>query len=286
MAISKITTNALNDSAITTDKIAAGAVATVDIADTAVTTAKTGFSSETSAISVPSGTTGQRPASPVTGMIRFNTTVAVLEQYATDGWVGIEPAPTISSITLPGSQTAVTDGDTVTINGTSFKAGATVKFIASGGTQYTSPTVTRVSSAQLTAVITTSIAEGTYQLVVNNPSGLGATFDNAFSVDGLPVFTTSSGSLGSVNMGSSFSSTIAATEDSAAITSFAISSGALPSGITLNTSSGVISGTPASVESDTTSSFTVRATDSENQTATRDFTITVLYASVNALLLG
>jgi hypothetical protein len=40
-------------------------------------------------------------------------------------------------------------------------------------------------------------------------------------------------------------------------------------------SSGVISGTPADISNDTVYSFTVRATDAENQTSNRSFTMTV-----------
>jgi hypothetical protein len=238
------------------------------------------------AITPPSGSTAARPASPVVGMIRYNTDNAVLEQYTVDGWVGIEPAPTISSVTLPGTQTAVQDGDTITIVGTGFKAGCTVKFVASGGTQYTSAVVTRNTSSNVTATITTGIPEGSYQLVVNNPSGLGATFDNAFTVDGLPIFTTASGSLGSVQMGNAFSATVAATEDSAAITAFTLASGSLPPGITLNGSTGVISGTAQSVDADTTYSFAIQARDVENQTANRNFSITVLWAQLSSLRFG
>jgi len=307
MAISKITTGSIEDGtlstadladgAVTTAKIAAGAVATVDIADGAVTTAKidSGYTTSittnpqfqgTASLKVPSGTTAERPGSPSVGMIRYNTTVGVLEQYTADGWVGIEPAPTISSVALPNSQTAVFDGDVITITGTGFKAGCTVKFVSSGGTQYTSPVVTRISSTSVTATITTSIPEGSYQLVVNNPSGLGATLDSAFTVDGLPAFTTASGSLGTVQMGTLYSFSIAATEDSAAITSFSITSGSLPAGGSLNSSTGVISGTAPDVEASTTYSFTVTATDSENQTVSRNFSITVNYQQIYSLRTG
>ena len=287
MAISKIKTGSIED----------GTIITADIADNAVTTAKidSGYTTSittnpqfqgTESLKVPTGTTAQRPASPVVGQLRYNTTVPVLEQYTSVGWVGIEPAPTIASVALPNSQTAVLDGDTITINGTGFKSGCIVKFVASGGTQYTSPTVTLVTSAQLTAVITNSMAEGVYQLVVNNPSGLGATYDNAFSIDGLPTFTTASGSLGTKAMGDVVNITIAATEDGSAVTSFAVVSGSLPAGLSLNSSTGVISGTCSAVDGDTTSSFTIRASDAENQTATRNFSITVTYKQINALLLG
>lgn len=43
--------------------------------------------SSTGAIGVPSGTTAQRPASPVGGMVRYNTDVAAMETYVSGAWV-------------------------------------------------------------------------------------------------------------------------------------------------------------------------------------------------------
>jgi len=45
----------------------------------------TTFNSQ-SDINLPSGTTAERPGSPVAGMIRFNTTVNVLEFFNGTGW--------------------------------------------------------------------------------------------------------------------------------------------------------------------------------------------------------
>lgn len=55
-----------------------------------------------------------------------------------------------------------------------------------------------------------------------------------------------------------------------------ISAGSLPSGLTINSSTGVISGTLPSVGSDTDYDFTVRVTDDASATATMALTITVL----------
>ena len=75
--------------------------------------------------------------------------------------------------------------------------------------------------------------------------------------------------------------TIAATD----ATSFAITSGALPGGLSLNTGVGsaTITGTVSSgITSDTLFSFTVRATDAESQTADRAFTIHVVVGANNS----
>jgi hypothetical protein len=38
------------------------------------------------AVKIPSGTTAQRPASPINGMLRYNTTLNKLEGYANNAW--------------------------------------------------------------------------------------------------------------------------------------------------------------------------------------------------------
>jgi uncharacterized coiled-coil protein SlyX len=58
----------------------------------------------TGALTVPNGTTGDRPAA-TTGMIRYNTTTGFMEGYAAAGWAPIAQPPTVTGIspltTLP-----------------------------------------------------------------------------------------------------------------------------------------------------------------------------------------
>ena len=44
----------------------------------------------TGAIKLPSGTLGQRPASPINGMVRYNTTTLNVEGYANNTWVAFK----------------------------------------------------------------------------------------------------------------------------------------------------------------------------------------------------
>lgn len=44
----------------------------------------------TDALVLPSGTTGQRPAAPVVGMIRYNSETGKLEGYSADGWKSLQ----------------------------------------------------------------------------------------------------------------------------------------------------------------------------------------------------
>ena len=46
-------------------------------------------SSATGAIQLPSGTTAQRPSSPVNGMIRYSTTSGTIEAYIGGSWVNL-----------------------------------------------------------------------------------------------------------------------------------------------------------------------------------------------------
>lgn len=39
------------------------------------------------ALQIPSGTTAQRPASPVNGMLRYNTSLSKLEIYISSSWI-------------------------------------------------------------------------------------------------------------------------------------------------------------------------------------------------------
>lgn len=70
-------------------------------------------------------------------------------------------------------------------------------------------------------------------------------------------------------VGAAYSETISAQGGTAPYT-FAVSAGSLPGGLSLNGATGVISGTPTTVE---TSDFTVQATDANSAVGSTDFEI-------------
>lgn len=232
---------------------------------------------------VPKGTQGQRPATGIKGMLRYNDTADVLEQYSSEGWVGIEPAPTVSAVAVPSGLSAITTGDSVTVTGTGFKTGVVCKFIHSGGTNYIASTTTRNSSTEIVAVLPSGMQDGVYQLIVANPSGLAGTFDNAFTHDDAPVFSTS-GSLGTFTMRDNLSISIGVTETGSTPT-LTLQSGTLPSGLSISglTLTGVLS----DVSADITHNFVLRATDAEGQYADLSCTLTVefVYFQDNGALL-
>ena len=89
-------------------------------------------------------------------------------------------------------------------------------------------------------------------------------------------------SLSNGESGVAYTANLDVTSDSAATISTSPVSGALPSGVTIgsttnpsgNTYRAVLSGTMPTVSSETQYSFTIRATDAEGQTADQAFTLT------------
>ena len=179
-----------------------------------------------------------------------------------------ETKPTISSI----SPTVIENTQTsITITGTNFVNGANVEAVATNGAIVQADTVTFNSATSISAAFTIS-TDGTYFLRIENPDGNAVRSSSALlTVSDAPAWTTSAGSLGTNAAGSSVSYTVAAT----GATSFAVQSGSLPGGVSLNTSTGVISGTESGATAETTYNFTIRASDAEAQTADRAFSITI-----------
>ena len=91
-----------------------------------------------------------------------------------------------------------------------------------------------------------------------------------------PAFDNASGSLATFYSESRSTTTLSSqpTASGDAPITYSIASGSLPSGMSINTSTGVISGTPNAVGSDTTSNFTVQASNAGGA-VTRDYSITV-----------
>jgi hypothetical protein len=273
MAIQKVTNNALDTDAVDASKIASGAVnkAELDI----------GSSSGTGSMYVPTGTTAQRPGSPVVGYLRFNTDLNCLEQYTSNGWVGMAAPPSISSVSptfFNGEQ-----GTSFTINGQAFDAGVLVKFITSGGVEVNAATLSYINNSQLTATTSRdfTVAEEPLKVKVINSTGLTYTLDNAIDCGGTPTWS-------SPTAGALFSQTIyegelaiatktfsATDPDAGATIAYSVSSGALPSG-SVNSSTGVYTpGTFPTVASDTTYNFTMAATDNAGNATTRAFTAAI-----------
>jgi hypothetical protein len=241
--------------------------------------------SGTEGITLPAGTTAERPSSPADGVFRFNTTTDVMEYYDGDAWQTLGNAPGVTSI----SPTTETDANAnITITGSNFKTGATVQFIGDDGTVYNSPSVTVNSTTTITATTPSSaltVANEPYDIKVINPGNFSGTLVNALDAGSTPAFGVASGSLGTVIEGTAASAftQITATDGDGQSVSITLKSGSsLPSGVSMSTS-GVFSGTTPTTGSSVTTTFTVEATDGVN-TAERTYTLTVrpyLYAQLS-----
>jgi hypothetical protein len=177
--------------------------------------------------------------------------------------------PTITDITPSGLPNV---DDTTTITGTNFASNVEVKFRKSDDSTLVTPkTTVRGSATSIIAGRPDSFAVGDapYDVIVTNPTTtLSASSLNAITAGAVPVWVTSS-TLNEATLTQAFSQTISATDaDGSSTITYAIVSGALPTGLSLNTSTGAITGTPTG----STGSYTVTISDQSGNSVTSTFT--------------
>jgi hypothetical protein len=240
---------------------------------------------------ISSGTTAQRTVEEA-GHMRFNTTTNLLEYYDGTNFKAIDTPPTVSTIAIDG-RSADTSGiidrtesgnsgvGTIVIAGSLFDTtGATVTFIPTGGSGSTVSTqsISRDSQSQLTVTVTRSDfieAGDPYDVKVTNGSGLTGTLASSIDVNVPPVF----GSAADTNLGTASVGSFTATGGQSAVATDAdgdtvthtITSGSLPTGISMATNGSFSGGVTGSGSG--TSTFTVSAATANGLTATRQFTM-------------
>jgi hypothetical protein len=195
--------------------------------------------------------------------------------------------PTITTVT-PATYNGES-GTMFTINGTNFTSDAVVKFIDVNNTEFTAAIVSFVNSTQLTATTPQdfTVAQAPLDVRVAQLSGTTTKLD-CIDTGGSPTWTTAAGQIGgTIYKTNAVSTSVAATDpDSGATIAYSIVSGALPSGLSLNTSTGAITGTAPVVASDTTYNFTIRVTDNAGNTADRAFSMVILVGVPGAPTIG
>ena len=149
--------------------------------------------------------------------------------------------------------------------------------------------VTLNSSGVISGTLPNIASNTTYTFTVNATDGVNTAISRTFSFisNAAPVWVTSAGSLGGyLNNTAISTSALSATDISDTVTYALASGSSLPAGFTLNSSTGVISGTLPVVSVDTTYTFTINATDSINNVP-REFSIlNRVPTSVEYLLVG
>ena len=200
---------------------------------------------------VASGTTAQRGST--TGQWRYNSTTGFFEGKSATTVLTLEPTPTVTSVDDTEVDSAGGGNQTIVITGTNFTSGATASFVGSSAS-FDASTTTFNSATQITAIAPKASflnAQEPYKVKVTSASGLaGTSTTGLINVDNAPTWTTNAGSLGSIAdnaTGNHF--TVAASDAEGDTLAYTLQSGSL-GGLSLNSSSGVISGDPTDVSSD------------------------------------
>jgi hypothetical protein len=196
-------------------------------------------------------------------------------------------SPKVKSLIYPSNDTAANTvgGQTLYITGSGFAANAQV-LVNSAAV----PSQSFISASNI-SFTTPALLTGTYPVYVINPEdGATAILYPGLLVSGEPTWVTSAGSLAaSQDEATAWSYSLSATGD-APITYALAGGSSLPTGVSL-AANGLISGSITSPSGNaTTYTFSVIATDAQNQDSTRQFTVTtstgegVLFAN-NVLLI-
>ena len=239
-----VTTAKLSDNSVTSAKIVNDTIVNADInSSAAIATTKLASNS-----------------------ITINGSAVALGGSVTVG----ETKPTIGSI----SPTVITNAATaVTITGTNFISVPQVEAINSTGAITPADSITYTSATTIVATFTLP-TDGTYFLRVENNDGNAVRSGSALlTVSDEPAWVTAAGTLGTFAGGSAIATQTLTCTDA---TSFAVTSGTLTAGLTLNSGTGscTITGTQTAHTSAATDNFTVTATDAQGQTSARAFSFT------------
>ncbi len=233
---------------------------------------------------IPYGNNAGRPVNPAIGKLYSNGEERRLELYTNTGWQNIV-AETPGVISIAGNYIAENNTSNITINGTNFTSGAIAYAVGTNGAEVAADTTTVNSIVQITAVFSgLSSAYEPYGIKVQNPSNLYGLLPDVLYVNETPVWNTAPGSLGTaydIQRSDGYSFNIGAVDPDGTTLTQTISSGTIPAGMSFNQSTGVLSGIPSAVLSDTTYSFTVQVTDGVI-TKTRSYSFTVKAPVVQA----
>jgi hypothetical protein len=174
----------------------------------------------------------------------------------------------ITGISYPGANTAANTngGQTIQLNGTGFKPGVIVSI-----NNATVPATSFINANSITFTTPAGLAARTFQVYVTNTDGSSTILFPGIDISNEPVWVTTSPLPGFITPGP-ISIDFSATGDGEI--TYALASGSsLPEGLSI-ASNGRFSGTKsANAESDTTYTFDVVATDANNQSTTKTFSL-------------
>lgn len=185
-------------------------------------------------------------------------------------------------ITAFGSSVIPSVNSAVTITGGNFAVGILATFTGIDNVVRACKSVVYTSTSSISVVRPDVLPVGFAPYVltltnpgVDNPATSGKHRLTGLTVGNAPVWSTAT-SLAAADPGTAYSATVVATDVEGAVT-YSYVSGTLPTGLSFNASTGVISGSYSGSTSGT-ASYTIRATDNGGNFTDRTFTIS--YTSV------
>lgn len=205
---------------------------------------------------------------------QYKTVASPSTNSTTDLVIG----PRIISI---GTSSLPNQNNTTSVTGHNFAEDVVVTF--SSATAGYTPTVAKsvVRSTSTSLIITRpdnmTTAYSPYTITAVNPGTVSPTssnvhiLTNCITAGNAPVWVTSA-TLPTFTRNVAYSTTVSATDaDGGSSVTYSVVSGSLPTGITFNTSTATLSGTPTTA---LTTTYTIRATDSGSNFVDRTFTLT------------
>ena len=168
--------------------------------------------------------------------------------------------------------------DTTTITGQNFATNVAVAFTGTGYSSTAAKSIVRASSTSLVVTRPDNFppSSSPFTITVTNPGTVSPIssnvniLSNAVTAGAAPVWSTAA-FLPTFTRAVAYSTTVVATDEAGSTITYSAVSGSLPTGLSLNSSTGVISGTPTTA---LTTTYTIRATDQGGNFVDRAFTLT------------
>ncbi|WP_137152055.1 putative Ig domain-containing protein [Devosia sp. FKR38] len=227
----------------------------------------------------PGGATGTGSASPITVFGLTNGTAYTFSVVATNG-VGPGSASQASNSVTPVAALLAPVANAVTATVAANSSNNAITLNLTGGAAASVAITTAAghgtATASGTAITYTPTAgySGTdsFAYTATNASGTSAPAMVSITVSAPTLaFSPSAGALTSATAGTAYNQSVAAS-GGAAPYGYAVTSGSLPAGLSLNTASGGISGTPTAAGNAT---FTVTATDANGVTGSANYSLAI-----------
>lgn len=180
----------------------------------------------------------------------------------------VNPPLSITPPTLPQTTAGTNYNQTLTIKGgTTPYNTITINNFNNGTTGLTASALTTNAAAGIVVIFATPPAAGTVTFAVVVTDAVGATLSQNYSFTVNAVLGLSPATLPDATIGAGYNQALTVFGGTGAIT-FSVSQGFLPAGVALNSSTGVLSGTPTATGA---FSFTITATDTTGASVSRSY---------------